>query len=40
MFTWTVLTFLWILSGFACAGFGWKVGTWVAEKILNWLSRN
>jgi hypothetical protein len=35
MFTWHYLIFLWILAAFFFAGFGWKVGTWLAEKIFK-----
>ena len=35
MFDWNLLVFVWILLAGICAGFGWAVGTWVAQKLLK-----
>lgn len=39
MFTWTLMTFLWIFVAFFAAGAGWTLGSWLMSKILNGITR-
>ncbi len=35
MFNWEVLVFLWLLVAALFAGFGWAVGSWIAERVFK-----
>ncbi len=39
MFTWTLMTFLWIFVALFFAGAGWTLGSWLMAKILAALTR-